>query len=125
MLFRDAEIVVFDEPTAVLTPQEIEEFFNIVESLKASGRGIVFITHKLTEALKVADRISVLRRGKTVGEADPAEIDEIGLAELMVGRPVQLVVDKAPSQPGEANLVRRPDSRSRFLRAHARRPRQL
>ncbi len=104
VLFRDAEIVVFDEPTAVLTPQEIEEFFNIVESLKASGRGIVFITHKLTEALRVADRISVLRRGKTVGEADPGEIDEVGLAEMMVGRPVQLLVDKAPAQPGEAVL---------------------
>ncbi len=122
VLFRDAEIVVFDEPTAVLTPQEIEEFFNIVESLKASGRGIVFITHKLTEALKVADRISVLRRGKTVGEADPAEIDEIGLAELMVGRPVQLVVDKAPSQPGEPILsvdqIHAVDSSGRTLVDH-------
>ena len=105
VLFRDAEIVVFDEPTAVLTPQEIEEFFNIVDSLKESGRGIVFITHKLTEALRVADRISVLRRGKTVGEADPTEIDEVGLAELMVGRPVQLVVDKAVSEPGDAVLA--------------------
>ena len=104
VLFRDAEIVVFDEPTAVLTPQEIVEFFKIVDSLKQSGRGIVFITHKLTEALQVADRIAVLRRGKTVGEADPAEIDEVGLAELMVGRPVQLVVDKAPAQPGDATL---------------------
>ena len=122
VLVRDAEIVVFDEPTAVLTPQEIEEFFNIVESLKASGRGIVFITHKLTEALKVADRISVLRRGKTVGEADPAEIDEIGLAELMVGRPVQLVVDKAPSQPGEPILsvdqIHAVDSSGRTLVDH-------
>jgi len=85
VLFRDAEIVVFDEPTAVLTPQEIEDFFRIIESLKASGRGIVFITHKLTEALQVADRIAVLRRGQTVGEADPGEIDEVGLAEMMVG----------------------------------------
>ncbi len=104
VLFRDAKIVVFDEPTAVLTPQEIEEFFKIVESLKASGRGIVFITHKLTEALRVADRISVLRRGKTVGEANPADIDEVGLAEMMVGRPVQLVVDKAPAEPGDVVL---------------------
>jgi simple sugar transport system ATP-binding protein len=104
VLFRDAEIVVFDEPTAVLTPQEIDDFFRIVESLKESGRGIVFITHKLTEALRIADRISVLRRGKTVGEADPAEIDEVGLAEMMVGRPVQLVVDKAPAHPGDTIL---------------------
>ena len=105
VLFRDAQIVVFDEPTAVLTPQEIEEFFNIVEALKDSGRGIVFITHKLKEALRIADRISVLRRGKTVGEADPGEIDELALAEMMVGRPVQLVVDKKPSDPGEATLA--------------------
>ncbi|WP_040493435.1 ABC transporter ATP-binding protein [Ilumatobacter nonamiensis] len=104
VLLRDAEIVVFDEPTAVLTPQEIDDFFRIVEALKASGRGIVFITHKLTEALRVADRISVLRRGQTVGEADPSEIDEVGLAELMVGRPVQLVVDKSPAEPGASTL---------------------
>ncbi|MGA9279496.1 ABC transporter ATP-binding protein [Ilumatobacter sp.] len=104
VLLRDAEIVVFDEPTAVLTPQEIDDFFRIIESLKAAGRGIVFITHKLTEALNVADRIAVLRRGQTVGEADPGEIDEVGLAELMVGRPVQLVVDKAPAEPGDSTL---------------------
>ena len=71
VLFRDASIVVFDEPTAVLTPQEIEEFFRIVESLRADGKGIVFITHKLREALRIADRIVVLRRGKTVGEVLP------------------------------------------------------
>ena len=75
VLFRDAKIVVFDEPTAVLTPQEIEDFFVIVESLKADGKGIVFITHKLNEAIKVADRIEVLRRGKTVGDADPKTVD--------------------------------------------------
>ena len=104
VLFRDAEIVVFDEPTAVLTPQEIEEFFRIVDSLKASGRGIVFITHKLKEALRVADRITVLRRGKTVGDADPAEIDVVELAEMMVGRPVQLVVEKDEADPGDETL---------------------
>ncbi len=104
VLFRNAEIVVFDEPTAVLTPQEIEEFFKIIEGLKQSGRGIVFITHKLKEAIHVADRIAVLRRGKTVGEADPGTIDEVALAELMVGRPVQLIVDKAPADPGPTTL---------------------
>ena len=104
VLFRDAQIVVFDEPTAVLTPQEIEEFFKIVEALKESGRGIVFITHKLKEALRIADRISVLRRGKTVGEADPKEIDEVQLAEMMVGRPVQLVVVKEVADPGATAL---------------------
>ncbi len=105
VLFREAKIVVFDEPTAVLTPQEIIEFFKIVESLKESGRGIVFITHKLKEALHVADRIAVLRRGKTVGEADPKDIDELSLAEMMVGRAVQLTVDKAPAQPGDTTLA--------------------
>ena len=104
VLFRDARIVVFDEPTAVLTPQEIEEFFRIVENLRDSGRGIVFITHKLKEALRIADRISVLRRGKTVGEADPKEIDEIRLAEMMVGRPVQLLVDKDAAEEGPETM---------------------
>jgi ABC-type uncharacterized transport system ATPase subunit len=105
VLFRDAQIVVFDEPTAVLTPQEIEEFFKIVESLKASGRGIVFITHKLKEALRIADRIEVLRRGKTVGSADPGAINEVQLAEMMVGRPVQLLVDKPELEEGDDSLV--------------------
>ena len=104
VLFRNAEIVVFDEPTAVLTPQEIEEFFNIVDALQAAGKGIVFITHKLKEALRIADRISVLRRGKTVGSADPKEINEVQLAEMMVGRPVQLVVEKEHAEPGPATL---------------------
>jgi general nucleoside transport system ATP-binding protein len=100
VLLRDAKIVVFDEPTAVLTPQEIEEFFNIVRSLRDGGRGIVFITHKLKEALHLADHISVLRRGKSVGTAEPATATEGQLAELMVGRPVQLLVDKEPATPG-------------------------
>ena len=76
VLFRQAQIVVFDEPTAVLTPQEIDDFFRIVESLRADGKGIVFITHKLREALRIADRIVVLRRGKTVGEVLPADTDD-------------------------------------------------
>ena len=105
VLFRDAEIVVFDEPTAVLTPQEIEDFFGIVRSLKDGGRGIIFITHKLKEALTIADRISVLRRGKVVGEADPRTATQEQLAEMMVGRPVILKVNKAPARPGERRLV--------------------
>jgi general nucleoside transport system ATP-binding protein len=104
VLFRHAKIVVFDEPTAVLTPQEIDDFFVIVESLKADGKGIVFITHKLREAIKVADRIEVLRRGKTVGEADPKTVQDTELAEMMVGRPVDLVVDKQANEPGEVVL---------------------
>jgi simple sugar transport system ATP-binding protein len=104
VLFRDAEIIVFDEPTSVLTPQEVEDFFNIVNGLKESGKGIIFITHKLGEVLEVADRIAVLRRGKVVGEADPKTATKEELAELMVGRPVDLVVDKTPAQPGEVVL---------------------
>lgn len=104
VLFRDAEIIVFDEPTAVLTPQEVEDFFGIINGLKESGKGIIFITHKLGEVLGVADRIAVLRRGKVVGEAVPAEATEEQLAEMMVGRPVDLVVDKTKADPGEVVL---------------------
>ncbi len=104
VLFRHANVVVFDEPTAVLTPQEIEEFFGIVKTLTTSGAGVVFITHKLKEALRIADRIAVLRRGKTVGEVLPAETTQAELAEMMVGRPVDLVVDKAEAELGDTAL---------------------
>ncbi|MEY4068471.1 MAG: hypothetical protein RLZZ332_807, partial [Actinomycetota bacterium] len=104
VLMRDAKIVVFDEPTAVLTPSEILEFFEIVRSLVAAGRGVIFITHKLKEALTIADRINVLRRGKVVGEANPKNTTESDIAEMMVGRAVQLVVDKKPATPGAAML---------------------
>jgi general nucleoside transport system ATP-binding protein len=118
VLFRQAEIVVFDEPTAVLTPQEIEDFFRIVESLRSAGKGIVFITHKLREALRIADRIVVLRRGRTVGEVLPADTDDRQLAEMMVGRPVELTVRKQAAHPGRVVLgvddvvVRDPDGRT-------------
>lgn len=105
VLLREARFVVFDEPTSVLTPQEVEAFFGIVEGLKADGKGIVFISHKLKEALAVADRIVVMRDGRTVGEVVPGDIDEAGLAELMVGRPVELVVDKSASAATERVLV--------------------
>ena len=104
VLFRDAEILVFDEPTAVLTPQEVDEFFKIIDKLKQDGKGIIFITHKLKEVLEIADRIAVLRRGAVVGSADPATATESGLAEMMVGRPVDLEVEKSESQPGEVVL---------------------
>lgn len=104
VLFRDAEVIVFDEPTAVLTPQEVGEFFRIVEGLREAGKGIVFITHKLGEVIDVADRIAVLRRGKVVGEVDPKTATKEELAELMVGRPVDLVVDKTAAEPGETVL---------------------
>ena len=99
VLMRDAKIVVFDEPTAVLTPSEIIEFFSIVRTLTDAGKGVVFITHKLKEALSVANRINVLRRGKVVGDADPKTASEAHIAEMMVGRPVQLTVNKAISSP--------------------------
>jgi ABC-type uncharacterized transport system ATPase subunit len=100
VLFREARFLIFDEPTAVLTPQEVEEFFGIVRSLRDAGKGIVFITHKLGEILEIADRISVLRDGRMVGEAVPGEVDQARLAEMMVGRPVVLVVDKGEAHVG-------------------------
>lgn len=105
VLFRDAEFLVLDEPTAVLTPQEVDDLFAILRNLRDSGKGIIFITHKLHEVLDLADRIAVIRRGRVVGEAVPAETDPERLAEMMVGRPVDLVVDKEPAKPGEPVLV--------------------
>ncbi|MGH8913464.1 MAG: ABC transporter ATP-binding protein [Acidimicrobiia bacterium] len=104
VLFREAEIIVFDEPTSVLTPQEVEDFFEIVRSLKDTGKGIIFITHKLGEMLEIADRIAVLRRGKIVGEAKPDTATREALAEMMVGRPVDLVVDKTPAEAKDVVL---------------------
>lgn len=100
VLMRDAQIVVFDEPTAVLTPSEIIEFFGIIKTLIDAGRGVVFITHKLKEALTISDRIVVMRRGQVVGEVVPKDATEGQIAEMMVGRAVQLIVDKKISQPG-------------------------
>ncbi len=104
VLNRDARFVVFDEPTAVLTPQEVDEFFGIVEGLKADGKGIIFITHKLGEAIEGADRIVVMRAGKVVGEALPADVTQQDLANMMVGRPVDLTVVKQPAVPAEKVL---------------------
>ncbi|GIG40367.1 ABC transporter ATP-binding protein [Cellulomonas phragmiteti] len=99
-LSRDAEVLILDEPTAVLTPQETDELIGIMRQLKDAGTSIVFITHKLREVRAVADRISVIRRGKVVGTADPSA-SEVELASLMVGRSVSLAVDKAPATPGD------------------------
>ena len=104
VLDREARYVIFDEPTAVLTPQEVEEFFGILEGLKSDGKGIVFITHKLGEALRVADRIVVMRGGKVVAEREPDEVTQQDLADLMVGRPVDLTVARSPAQPGDTVL---------------------
>jgi simple sugar transport system ATP-binding protein len=103
-LSRDAKVLVFDEPTAVLTPQETDELMAIMRQLKENGTSIVFITHKLREVREVADRITVIRLGKVVGEASPTA-SNAELASLMVGRAVELTVDKGTSAPGEAALV--------------------
>ncbi len=100
VLFREANVLVFDEPTSVLTPQEVEEFFIILRGLRDAGKAIIFITHKLKEVLEISDCISVLRRGRVVGEAEAAKVTESELAEMMVGRPVDLVVDKGTAKPG-------------------------
>ena len=98
-LYRDAKILVLDEPTAVLTPQETEEIFEVLRRLAAQGHSIVFISHKLYEVLDIADRITVIRRGKVVGQRTPSETNEEDLAELMVGREVSLTVDRGESHP--------------------------
>jgi simple sugar transport system ATP-binding protein len=99
-LYRDAQCLILDEPTAVLTPSEIDELMDIVRQLAEGGRAVIFITHKLREVARIADRITVLRGGAVVGETTPAESDEQALATMMVGHDVQLVVDKEPSDPG-------------------------
>ncbi|HEY7064720.1 MAG TPA: ABC transporter ATP-binding protein [Chloroflexota bacterium] len=103
-LYREARILILDEPTAVLTPQEVADLFAVLRGLAQSGAGIVFITHKLDEALAVADRITVLRRGRVVATVRPAETDAPRLAALMVGRAVALTPTKPPAQPGEPVL---------------------
>ena len=98
-LYRNANIIILDEPTAVLTPQEIDGLFTVMGQLKQQGKSIIFITHKLKEVLRIADRIAVLRGGKAVGEADPKTATQATLASLMVGREVILTVDKTPAKP--------------------------
>jgi ABC-type uncharacterized transport system ATPase subunit len=103
-LSRDAEVLVFDEPTAVLTPQETDELMEIMRQLKKAGKAIVFITHKLREVREVADKITVIRLGKVVGEASPTA-SNAELAAMMVGRPVELTVHKGEPDLGEDALV--------------------
>jgi ABC-type uncharacterized transport system ATPase subunit len=103
-LYRGAEILILDEPTAVLTPQEAGELFAIIKSLQADGTSIIFISHKLNEVLEIADRITVLRRGKKIDTIPRAGATEDGLATMMVGRSVLLRVDKPPADPGDVLL---------------------
>jgi simple sugar transport system ATP-binding protein len=99
-LAREAHLLILDEPTAVLTPQETEELFTVMRSLRASGRTILFITHKLKEVLAIADCITVIRQGKVIGTTTPVQTTEADLASMMVGRGVDLQVKKAPARPG-------------------------
>ena len=103
-LYRGAKVLILDEPTAVLTPQETAEIFLVLRRLAAEGTSIVFISHKLYEVLEIADRITVIRRGRVVGQADPKTATEEDLAEMMVGREVSLVVEKGPASPGDVVL---------------------
>jgi general nucleoside transport system ATP-binding protein len=103
-LYRWSDVLILDEPSAVLTPQETEDLIGVMRSLVEIGTSIVFITHKLTEVLDIADRITVLRRGKVVGTTTPAETSREKLAAMMVGRNVQLVVDKGPADAGDPVL---------------------
>jgi ABC-type uncharacterized transport system ATPase subunit len=100
MLYRDSDILIFDEPTAVLTPQEILELTKIIKNLQAEGKSIILITHKLKEIKAIADRCTVIRRGKLVGTVDVKNTTEAQMAEMMVGRQVSFHVDKAPYRPG-------------------------
>src|SRR5436305_1594972 len=103
-LYRGAEILILDEPTAVLTPQEAGELFAIIRSLQADGKSIIFISHKLNEVLEIADRITVLRRGRVIETVPREGATEATLARAMVGREVLLRVEKAPAQPGDVLL---------------------
>jgi ABC-type uncharacterized transport system ATPase subunit len=104
VLYREADILILDEPTAVLTPQEVEDLFKVLRSLSAQGKSLIFITHKLKEVMALADRITVLRNGRVVGTTTPDETTELKLAAMMVGREVDLVVRKKPASPADVVL---------------------
>ncbi len=104
MLYRDNDILIFDEPTAVLTPQEIDELMEIMRGFKAEGKSILFITHKLNEIMAVSDRCTVLRKGRCMGTVDIASTTKEELSRMMVGRDVSFAVEKKPARPGEPIL---------------------
>ena len=103
-LYRKTDILILDEPTAVLTPQEIDELEVILKNLTAEGKSVILITHKLKEIMSMSDRVTILRRGKVVGQVLTKDTSIPELAELMVGREVRFSVDKEPKQPGEEVL---------------------
>ncbi len=104
MLYRDNDILIFDEPTAVLTPQEIKELMSIMRGLAAEGKSILFITHKLNEIMEVADRCTVLRKGKLIGTVEVAQTNREELSKMMVGRPISFEVEKQDIEPGKTVL---------------------
>ncbi len=104
MLYRDNDILIFDEPTAVLTPQEIDELMEIMKGFAKEGKSILLITHKLDEIKAVSDRVTVLRKGKYIGTVNTADVDKQELSNMMVGRPVQLQVQKEPAKPTDVVL---------------------
>lgn len=104
VLYRNADIIIFDEPTAVLTPQEIDELMDIIRLLKSQGKTIILITHKLKEIKAVGERCTVLRRGKVIGTVNVSEVSEEQLAEMMVGRAVKFEIEKTPAKPGKTVL---------------------
>ncbi len=103
-LYRDATLLVLDEPTAVLTPQEVDDLFAILRNMTAEGRGLIFISHKLNEVMALSDRITVLRNGRVTGNTVPSQTSREALAEMMVGRAVKLVPDRPPVERGEPRL---------------------
>lgn len=104
MLYRESDILVFDEPTAVLTPQEIDELMKIIKDLAAEGKSIIFISHKLREIHEIGDRVTILRKGTQIATVNVADVTDEELSEMMVGRKVMLQVEKAPANPGEVAL---------------------
>ena len=104
VLYRGADILILDEPTAVLTPQETEKLFAVLRNMRADGKAIVIITHKLHEVMALSDRVAVLRKGKYIGTVDTKDTDKQSLSNMMVGRPVQLEVVKEKARPGETVL---------------------
>ncbi len=104
MLYRENEILIFDEPTAVLTPQEIDELMEIMRGFAREGKSILFITHKLNEIMAVSDRVTVLRKGKYIGTVNTKDTNKQELSNMMVGRPVQLEIHKKDAEPGDVVL---------------------
>jgi simple sugar transport system ATP-binding protein len=104
VLYQNSRVLILDEPTALLTPQEVEDLYRVLNALRDSGRTVIFITHKLREVAAISDRVTVIRRGKTVGTRVTAETTAAELAEMMVGRGVSLKVDRPPAHPGEVGL---------------------